>query len=320
MSGSTAPTTPTPSSPLGASTPATTVYSDSVNMKTAGSTFSNGNGNDQAESSQMAGINESPAQDLKEYIFAVGFHQQQWTDIHLTFFGGAINLHRIILSRSPYLAHLMRDVAPGSVKHLNFTDVNVSEEAVYICLQHLYNPSQHLVNPANSRSVLATSYLFFSGSYDSALSQYAYTICRDSLSENNVVDYIRWLSATDLPEGFERADYGEFSGKLQSDTREYLVQTLPSSQIPPAQLIQLYARLPFDLFKSSTESPDFPIHSMQERFAFAKKVVAQRKKLSGVAGPGQMEESVVLAVGGEGMEVHITRKQKRRTALWKVEG
>ncbi len=54
------------------------------------------------------------------------------------------------------------------------------------------------------------------------------------------------------------------------------------------------------------------------RFNLAKKVIAQRKKLGTTGG---MEEAVVLAIKQENeAAVHVTRKPKRRSALWKVEG
>lgn len=107
---------------------------------------------------------------------------------------------------------------------------------------------------------------------------------------------------------------------------DFVMQSLPQAVIDSSKplasdpdLLAVYSRLPFELFKLCVESPQLPFNAIQERFAFAKKVIALRKKLGASS---QMEESVVLAMkGGADMEVHITRKAKRsRAALWKVEG
>jgi hypothetical protein len=82
-------------------------------------------------------------------------------------------------------------------------------------------------------------------------------------------------------------------------------------------LLTTYAQLPFNLFKLCVEHTSLPITPTQNRFAFAKKAIAQRKKAASAA---QMEENVVLAVGEELGTVHVTQRPKRsRTALFKVE-
>ena len=107
---------------------------------------------------------------------------------------------------------------------------------------------------------------------------------------------------------------------------EYLVRTLPlsilestASLVNDPVFISVYARLPFDLFTFCVGSPDLPLETVQARFNLAKKIIAQRKKLGN---RGNMEEVVVLAIKGDKGEaaVHITRKPKRKSALWKVEG
>ena len=97
---------------------------------------------------------------------------------------------------------------------------------------------------------------------------------------------------------------------------EYLVKTLPE-QVSEPDLASAYSQLPFDLFKQYVESADLPIGSTQKRFAFAKKVIAIRKK---AAGTSQMEEAAVLAMQGDGMAVIVTRKAKKGRNFFKVEG
>lgn len=114
--------------------------------------------------------------------------------------------------------------------------------------------------------------------------------------------------------------------KADGTSLDYLIRALPASILESSQSLtndltftSLYARLPFDLFKLCVQSPDLPLDSVQSRFSLAKKVIAQRKKL---VTQGNMEEAVVLAIKGGESEaaIHLTRKPRRRTALWKVEG
>ena len=108
---------------------------------------------------------------------------------------------------------------------------------------------------------------------------------------------------------------------------DYLIRIFPSSLLENSSsplgsepiLTSIYASLPLDIFKLCIESVDLPVSSVQSRFSLAKKVITLRKKRGTM---GNMEEAVVLAIkGGENeAAVHITRKPKRRSALWKVEG
>lgn len=94
---------------------------------------------------------------------------------------------------------------------------------------------------------------------------------------------------------------------------------------------QLYAVLPFELFKHVLESPKLPASGDQERFAFGKAVVAERKRRASSAAPGGaasaavFEETVVLAFGGGpsasgvASNVNVMRKPRRKP-LWKVGG
>ncbi|WWD08895.1 hypothetical protein V865_007009 [Kwoniella europaea PYCC6329] len=161
----------------------------------------NGNGNGAAEnageSSKSAGgigidpVTYSHSMNLTNWIFNVGYLHQDWADVHLTFFQSGLKAHRIVLARSPYLAHLMRNVVPGSTIHLNFIDENINQESVHIALQHLYNPSLNLINPTNARSILATSYLF--GGMPELI-HHSYELIKSSISPQNIIDLIQWVS------------------------------------------------------------------------------------------------------------------------------
>jgi hypothetical protein len=119
--------------------------------------------------------------------------------------------------------------------------------------------------------------------------------------------------------GFRRmCKYAQYKGRdmTNNSSDEYLVKTLPA-QVSESDLATAYSQLPFDLFKQYVESNDLPIGSTQKRFAFAKKVIAIRKK---AAGTSQMEEAAVLAMHGDGMAVIVTRKAKKGRNFFKVEG
>lgn len=100
-------------------------------------------------------------------------------------------------------------------------------------------------------------------------------------------------------------------------------------------LLNVYSRIPFDIFKTAVESPALGvgewekrlmasscslvsiIGSDQARFRFAKSAINLRKK--GIARQVGAEETVVLAFGGSssGTNVHVSRKLKKKP-LWKV--
>nr|XP_019004712.1 uncharacterized protein I203_02835 [Kwoniella mangroviensis CBS 8507]OCF68173.1 hypothetical protein I203_02835 [Kwoniella mangroviensis CBS 8507] len=315
----------------------------------------NGNGHGNAESSgessKAAGsigidpVTYNHSMNLTNWIFNVGYLHQDWADVHLTFFQSGLKAHRIVLARSPYLAHLMRNVAPGSTIHLNFADENINQESVHIALQHLYNPSHNLINPTNARSILATSHLF--GGVPE-LVHHSYELIKSSISPQNIIDLIQWVSqsgdirSSSSANGYAKSGSGnissddnwlegesrcgEWTNRLKDDIVNYLLHQLPSSYPPSSMTTQpeitsIFSQLPYELFKLILENKQFPFGSMQERFSYTKKIISSRKKYL-PSGPGGMEESVVLAFKGsdQGMEIHISRKPKKSRHLWKVEG
>ncbi|WWC60145.1 uncharacterized protein I303_102709 [Kwoniella dejecticola CBS 10117] len=333
------------------------------------------NGGESSKSTSVGAVDHSiyeHAINSTNWIFNVGYLHQDWADVHLTFFQSGLKAHRIILARSPYLSNIMRNVVPGSTIHLNFADENITQESVHIALQHLYNPSHNLATPTNAKSILATAYLL-GGMTE--LVHHSYEIIRSSIGAENIIETIQWLSQPGdiLSNGFRNGNgngastpsghsqvststttreswvgdesenrYGDWTAKLKKDLNEYLLHRLPeqfstSNQTltQSSEIISIFSKLPYELFKSTLESKELPITSMQERFSFTKKIIAQRKKQSqlnssstpgAAAGTGTgmgtgMEESVVLAFkgGDQGMEIHISRKPKKSRQLWKVE-
>ncbi|KAF5358055.1 hypothetical protein D9756_001911 [Leucocoprinus leucothites] len=276
-------------------------------------------------------------------------------------------LHAIILSRSPYLAHLMSTSPQTSGQRAIYVNLEqepeVTQEGFAIALGYLYSSvSMSMIQPSNARAVLAAGCLL-GGMED--LCAFAYDVCRHSLSVETID---QWLHFTDsvpssgdgsgTPDLPQTSVFGLYAQRLRDDVFKFLV-TLPEmlEGASPQQdtssgsaassgrdvLLQVYSRVPFELFKSAVESPTFrigeaftpflmikSIHvsfafadefvtgSDQARFKFAKDAIDLRKR--GISRGSGAEETVVLAFGGGnfgGSAVHITRKLRKRP-LWKV--
>ncbi|KAF7796748.1 hypothetical protein EIP86_007931 [Pleurotus ostreatoroseus] len=267
---------------------------------------------------------------------------------------GFTQLHAIILSRSPFLAHLM-STSPQTggqrtiVVHLE-DEPEVTHEGFAIAMGYLYSAeSLNSLRPENARAVLAAACLL--GGMDD-LCGYAYELCRQSVSVENIADWLEFVEAIpapsdgtstpiephQMPQSNRTAVFGPYAQRLRDDVFHYLVVRLPailnvnglSTPVTPQPegatpsdagrdtLLQIYARVPFDLFKTAVESPTFQIGSDQARFKFAKDAIELRKR--GIARGQGAEETVVLAFGGGnfgGSAVHVTRKLRKRP-LWKV--
>lgn len=194
------------------------------------------------------------------------------------------------------------------------------------------------------------------------LSNYAYQLCLQSLSPDTILDWLNFLESIPATDAQGHPDpstvFGPYAKQLRQDILNFLTVSLPLtlSAFPPGELspispsgittndstpgqedlLRVYARLPFDLFKRALESPQFPLcesrlffpsltkligfttDGNQGRFKFAKRAIELRKQ-RGTTKDNE-EETVVLAFGagdGGGHAVHITRKTKKK-ALWKV--
>ena len=165
------------------------------------------------------------------------------------------------------------------------------------------------------------------------------------------VDYSEPTTPTSsAPSSTPTFQYGAASQTLRSDLMHHITSTLPiqlsafsTSALPPmvlgaqpnllaqasssgtaspqgqAHLTSIYALLPFQLFKSIIESASFPPGDM-ERFSFAKKCIAERKRVQGK--DAAFVETAVLAFGsaapGSSSNVEIVAKPKKGKTLWKV--
>lgn len=203
-----------------------------------------------------------------------------------------------------------------------------------------------LMHEKNCRAVLASAHLL--GGMDE-LCTYSYDACRRSISVDTIDEWLQFIDTipppsdgTSTPDLTQTSIFGPYGQRLRDDVFNFLVVTLPQTlDIQPESsqsgvngrdmLLQIFSRVPFDLFKTAVESPTFEIGSFsfqpyyinltinlpcagshQTRFKFAKDAIDLRKR--GIARGA--EETVVLSNFGDS-PVHITRKMRKRP-LWKV--
>jgi len=282
-------------------------------------------------------------EEIISHLYNSGFQTGNYADTILHVHQNIYRLHAIILSRSPYLAHLMSTSPQTTGQRVIYANLEqepeVTQEGFAIALGYLYSSvSMNMIQPQNARAVLAAGCLL-GGMED--LCAFAYEVCRSSLSVDTIDQWLQFAEAIppsgdgsatpDLP---QTSVFGLYAQRLRDDVFHFLVslpeilegappQPDPSSgaaaaPTPRDVLLQVYSRVPFELFKSAVESPTFRIGSDQARFKFAKDTIELRKR--GMPRGSGAEETVVLAFGGAnfgGSAVHITRKLRKRP-LWKV--
>jgi len=134
----------------------------------------------------------------------------------------------------------------------------------------------NMIQSSNARAVLAAGCLL-GGMED--LCAFAYDMCRRSLSVETIDQWLRFTdSATPLvdgsrtPELSQTSVFGLYAQRLRDDVFQFLV-TLPEVLESPQQdapsgsaassmrdvLLEIYAQVPYELFKSAIESPTFRI-------------------------------------------------------------
>jgi len=236
----------------------------------------------------------------------------------------------------------------------------VTQEGFAIALGYLYSPvSLNLIRPDNARGVLAAGCLL-GGMHELCEHAYEacrQSITQTTIPE--WLEFVESVSCTPSQNGSASPQvktqsitsaasvFGPYAQRLRDDVLECLVVTLPAAlnvhQRGPASgtvspspespssssqsgsgrdtLLDIFSRVPFDLFKTAVESPAFQIGSDHARFKFAKDAIEVRKKAGISRGTGA-EETVVLAFGGGngtvgGSAVHVTRKLRKKP-LWKI--
>ncbi|KZV85125.1 hypothetical protein EXIGLDRAFT_682137 [Exidia glandulosa HHB12029] len=280
---------------------------------------------------------------IVNHLYQAGFRSGNYSDIALQVPWRQYALHQLIISRSPYLAHVMSTTPSSKTLVIPLEqEPHITPESFDIALSYLYSPaSLEAVRPHNARAVLATACLL--GGMEE-LANYAYQLCLQSLSVDTVMDWLDFLESLPATDAQGQPDpptvFGPYAKQLREDVLNFLIVSLPLSlsafssgegtpispvgvsanDISPGQeaLLHVYTRLPFDLFKRALESPQFPLYGNQGRFRFAKRAIEMRKQ-RGITKENE-EETVVLAFGagdGGSHAVHITRKIKKKP-LWKV--
>lgn len=154
---------------------------------------------------------------------------------------------------------------------------------LFSALGYLYSAAAlKLLRPENSRGVLAAACLL--GRMDD-LCSYAYEACKQSITVETIngwLDFVETIpSSTDgttTPENLPAPTlFGYYAQRLRDDVLHFLVVTLPSvldihNTSPQSNgrnnLLQIFSRVPFNLFKTAVESPTFQIGS-QTNFIFA---------------------------------------------------
>ncbi|EJD05952.1 uncharacterized protein FOMMEDRAFT_104330 [Fomitiporia mediterranea MF3/22] len=268
-----------------------------------------------------------------DHLYNAGFQMGEYADTLLHAHGHRYQLHAIILSRSPYLAHLISANPKSAGMHSIYVPLEsfpeITDQGFAVALGYLYSSvSLNNLTTANARAVLSAGCLL--GGMDE-LCNYAYQACRNSISVENINEWIEFVDNLSTSDGTATPSeaqqqrpsiLGPYALQLRSDVFNFLVVTLTSildvhspSGSGRNTLLGIFARLGFDLFKSAIESPMFQIGTDQERFRFAKNAIELRKRTRGAG----VDEAVVLAFGGghSGSAVHVTRKTKKR-ALYKV--
>ncbi|KAI0713426.1 hypothetical protein C8Q76DRAFT_731379 [Earliella scabrosa] len=331
---------------------ATSGAGDSYSTQNGASTSGGATVNGYAQSSSLYHIHN---EDIINHLFHSGFQTGNYADTLLHVRGTVYRLHALILSRSPYLTHLMSTTPQNSNQHIIYVNLDhepeITEEGFHHALAYLY--SAHAlanIRPENARAVLAAGCLL--GRMDD-LCNYAYEICRQSIILDTLPSWLEFIDSihtssdgTSTPvveqsQNMRAAVFGPYAQRLRDDVFNFLIVTLPNlvnfggqatptTPLPegasqPADagrdtLLQVFARVPFDLFKAAVESPTFQLGSTHARFKFAKDAIELRKQ--GIARGSGAEETVVLAFGGGSSGstgVLVTRKLRRRQ-LWKVNG
>ncbi|KAI0637374.1 hypothetical protein C8Q77DRAFT_1097237 [Trametes polyzona] len=293
-------------------------------------------------------------EDIINHLYQSGFQTGNYADTLLHVRSTVYRLHALILSRSPYLAHLMSTSPQTGSQHIIYVNLEhepeVTDEGFHHALAYLYSGAALAnIRPENARGVLAAACLL--GRMDD-LCNYAYEICQQSISLDTLQSWLDFAESVpipsdgsstpviDQPQQHPRtAVFGPYAQRLREDIFKFLVVTLPNivnygglttptTPLPEGAsqhqdagretLLQVFSRVPFDLFKAAVESPTFQLGSVHSRFKFAKDAIELRKQ--GIARGTGAEETVVLAFGGNTStsgSVLVTRKLRRRQ-LWKV--
>lgn len=137
-------------------------------------------------------------------------------------------------------------------------------------LGYLYSSiSSSNITKANARGVLAAACLL-EGMDD--LCNIAYQQCRDSITLDTIQDWVEFVSTlsgnsdgtqSPLNEVQRPTVLGPYATRLRADVLDFLITDLPKvcGNTPEGRrsMLNVFARVPFELFKATLESPAFLI-------------------------------------------------------------
>ncbi|KAI9225651.1 MAG: hypothetical protein DHS80DRAFT_270, partial [Piptocephalis tieghemiana] len=237
---------------------------------------------------------------LASHLYHVGFREGRFHDIllHVPAFsmsGGAFQVHRLVIARSPILAQLLEGPRPDpSALVLPLSDANITPDAFAIALGWLYSEEsiEHM-HSGNATGVLASAHALGLAN----LAGRAVECIQHDIQPETVGRYAAFVDSADyaphtsvitghllsvlssIPQGMPRAFPA--SAPISREERGALVSSLTA--------------LPFRWFKRTMELPQLGVNTDHERYFLAKECVAFRRAEGRDEG---MEESVVLAFGG----------------------
>jgi hypothetical protein len=172
------------------------------------------------------------------------------------------------------------------VSHFKLEELTLSAAMGYLYSAESLNS----LRPGNARAVLAAACLL-GGMED--LCGYAYELCRQSINVESIAEWLEFVEALpapsdgsstpiephQMPPSNRTAIFGPYAQRLRDDVLHFLVVRLPSllnlnassSPVPRPEdgstdtgrdtLLDVYSRVPFELFKTAVESPTFQIGS-----------------------------------------------------------
>ena len=278
---------------------------------------------------------------LEQHLAHNGIPTPKFPDvtIHLANFP-PISAHAIFLSRSPYLNSLLENQPPSPPYTLNLpnSDPNLTYDSLINTLQLFYTPgfipTRSLTDSSSIVAHIAAACTL--GIFPSTLvDTYRSNLLKINLTPENILPFINFLlSIPHHTESYSQqpGPYPPFTTGLMQNVITYFLTQLPiqlqssTAALPPTANTESYKTilqaLPFELLKHILEHPQLPIGSEKQRYELAKTVVAKRakvRKATGTTGPGgNMEESVVLKVGGrDGGGVQLLQSYRRK-AVYKV--
>lgn len=209
---------------------------------------------------------------IVDHIYTTGFQHGNYSDTLLHILNRQYRLHAIILSRSPYLAHLINTAGSSSIHVPIESEPLITEDGFAIALGYLYSSiSLHLVTPQNALSVLASACLL-GGMED--LCQLAYGACKEHITFETLTDWFQFLDAPPLsspsnpstPVGMSPVTaspstpalelggpttvLGPYAQRLRDDILVFVVSTLPQT----LQAFPSYSQNPAKPPAAGTES------------------------------------------------------------------